>query len=273
MKSKNKSKKFIYIFINTISITVICFSLVYILSWFEDKKNIEKIQKELETISKDQMENKYEENTLINPTKDKNDPYWYYVNLPFLQVDFSKLLLKNSNTVAWIKVNGTNIDYPVVQTDNNEYYLNHSFDKNKNGAGWIFLDFRNNIDNLNYNTVIYGHGRKDNTMFGSLKSTLTNEWYSNKDNHIIKLSTQKENMIFQIFSVYTIDNENYYINTNFINENLYKNFLQTILNRSIYNFNTSINTDDKILTLSTCKDNSKNRIVVHAKLIKKETNI
>ena len=66
----------------------------------------------------------------------------------------------------------TNINYPVVQTNDNEYYLGRAFDKSKNDAGWVFMDYRNDVNNLSDNTIIYGHGRLDKTVFGSLKNAL-----------------------------------------------------------------------------------------------------
>ena len=83
-------------------------------------------------------------------------------------------------------------------------------------------------------------------------------------------STPKSIMTFKIFSVYTIPKEGYYIKTYFSSNKYFKEFLETIMKRSIYNFNTDVNTSDKILTLSTCKDNFGKRVVVHAKLLKKE---
>lgn len=136
-----------------------------------------------------------------------------------------------------------------------------------NSAGWLFLDYRNNINN-NKNTIIYAYGRTDKTMFGSLKTVLTNNWLSNTNNHIIKISTEKENTLWQIFSVYRIPTTSDYLQTDFNNENEYLDFLNMIKNRSFYNFITEINSEDKILTLSTC--HNKDKIVVHAKLIKKE---
>ena len=265
-----KRKKILYIFIITISITLLILCTCNIITWVKDKNNIQKLEEELKNIQKEEIENKYD-NSLINPPKDKNDSYWDYINLDFLQVDFSDLISKNSNTIAWIKVNGTNIDYPIVQTDDNEYYLTHSFDKKYSKAGAIFSDYRNDLNNLNYNTIIYGHARLDDTMFGSLRFTLNEDWYNDKNNHIIKISTPNENMIWQIFSVYVIPTESYYIKTNFLNESSFQSFLDIIASRSIYKFRTSVNTNDKILTLSTCKNDSNKRIVVHAKLIKKET--
>ena len=87
-------------------------------------------------------------------------------------------------------------------------------------------------------------------------------------NHIIRLSTESENTLWQIFSVYKIPEESYYITTEFNNDSDYEEFLNAIKNRSIYNFNTNLNINDKILTLSTCYSDTE-RTVVHAKLIKK----
>ena len=106
-------------------------------------------------------------------------------------------------------------------------------------------------------------------MFGSLSKVLKESWYKDKNNHIIRISTETENTLWQIFSVYVIDTETYYITTNFINDNEYSEFLNTISSRSIYDFNTELSIDDRILTLSTCYSDTQ-KTVVHAKLIKKE---
>ena len=166
----------------------------------------------------------------------------------------------------------TNIKYPVVQTSDNNYYLKHSFDKTENKAGWVFMDYRSNIKKLEDNTIIYGHSRLDGTMFGTLKETLSHNWQSNKNNYVIFLSTTKENMIFQIFSIYTIKRENYYIITNFINSNEKQKWINTMKKRNIAPIDTEVNINDKILTLSTCQNNQDRRIVIHAKLIKKQKN-
>ncbi len=188
----------------------------------------------------------------------------------FLSIDFLQLQEINNDVVGFIKVENTNISYPIVKSSDNTYYLNHSFTNEKNDAGAIFLDYRNDLDNLSKNTIIYGHGRIDNSMFGSLDNLLEEKWLKNKDNYYIKISTPKNKMIFKIFSVYTIEKESYYLKTYFSNSKYFKTFLETIMKRSIFNFKTNVNTNDKILTLSTCKDNYGKRIVVHAKMIKKE---
>ena len=194
---------------------------------------------------------------------------WYYITFPLINVDFKELKVKNNDTVGWINVNNTNINYPFVQTDNNNYYLTHSFDKTYNEAGWVFLDYRNETNFSDKNTIIYAHSRLDKTMFGSLSKVLKEEWYTNKDNHIIRISTETENTLWQIFSVYVIETESYYITTNFVSDNEYQTFLDTIKSRSKYNFNTELSINDSILTLSTCYSDTE-KTVVHAKLIKRE---
>lgn len=200
--------------------------------------------------------------------------YSYKKDLEFkekiAEYDFDKLKKMNSDIVGYIEVDNTNISYPVVKSSDNSYYLNHSYKKEKNNIGSIFLDYRNDLDNLSKNNIIYGHGRLDNTMFGSLNNLLDSNNLDSKESYYITLSTPNSIMTFKIFSVYTIPKEGYYIKTYFSSNKYFKEFLETIMKRSIYNFNTDLNTNDKILTLSTCKDNFGKRVVVHAKLLKKE---
>ena len=200
--------------------------------------------------------------------------YSYKKDLEFkekiAEYDFEKLKEINTDIVGFIEVDNTNISYPVVKSSDNSYYLNHSYKKEKNNIGSIFLDYRNDLDNLSKNNIIYGHGRLDNTMFGSLNNLLDSSNLDSKESYYITLSTPKSIMTFKIFSVYTIPKEGYYIKTYFSSNKYFKEFLETIMKRSIYNFNTDVNTNDKILTLSTCKDNFGKRVVVHAKLLKKE---
>lgn len=196
--------------------------------------------------------------------------YWEYMKIPMMNVDFSKLIKENSDTKGWLYVNNTNINYPIVQNGDNTYYLTHAFDRSRSAVGWIFADYRSDLKNFKKNTVIYGHGRVDQVMFGSLDKILKKSWYTNEDNHIIKLSTPTENTLWQVFSVYTIEAESYYLTHNFENDESYSKFLKTITSRSKYNFETDIDVNDKILTLSTCLNYNGERIVLHAKLVKSQ---
>lgn len=274
MKKRIKLKKEGKIVFKTlffISLVLFIYSFFNIFYWFKDNENtnnqVEKIIKKIEV-----KEIKDNEKTQIIETEEKEPEtslYWTYIKIPLINVNFKELKKINSHTVGWINVPGTNINYPFVQTNDNEYYLSHSFDKTYNKAGWIFLDYRNSLTNINKNTIIYGHSRVNNTMFGSLKKTLKESWKKKTENHIIKISTESENSLWQIFSVYTIPTTNDYIKTDFNNEQEFLNFIELIKSRSIYDFKTTSSKNDNILTLSTCYKTNE-RIVVHAKLIKKE---
>ena len=219
------------------SIIIFIYSFYKIIVWFKDNNNTINNVKIIYQIADEKID---EDNTV--------------------NVDFNDLLLKNNDVIGWIKVNNTNIDYPVVKGDNNNYYLTHSFDKSYNDAGWIFMDYRNNYDILDNNTIIYGHGRKDGSMFGSLNKVLDSSWYLNKDNYEIMFTTLNNKYKFRVFSIYTINSSDY-IDINYNNE-----LLDTIISRSIYDFNVDVNINDRILTLSTCFNNEL-KAVVHAKMI------
>lgn len=269
---KQKHKKILYKLLYFILLLCFLISLIIsafkIINWDKDNKEIQVIIEDIKE-DIDIVEVVDNENTeLINEEEDKTSDYWYYTSFPLIDVDIDSLKEKNNETVGWINVNNTNINYPYVQTNNNSFYLDHSYDKTYNEAGWVFMDYRNNTNLENKNTILYAHSRLDKTMFGSLSKTLKSNWYTNKDNHIIKISTEAENSLWQIFSVYKIKEETYYITTDFNNDLEYQTFLDTIKTRSIHNFNTTLTTNDKILTLSTCYSDDI-RTVVHAKLIKK----
>ena len=179
-------------------------------------------------------------------------------------VDFNALNEINAETVAWMKVSNTNIEFPVVQTSNNDYYLSHSFDRSNNGAGWIFVDYKNKLDGTDKNIVVFGHNRRDGSMFGTLKNALNEEWYNNSENYIIPFITENEIAEYKIFALYKIEAEDYYITTNFNTNEEFQNFINTAKSRSIKNFDIDLTDAKQILTLSTCADNNKYRVVLHA---------
>ena len=269
-KKKLRFRKWVIVVFLLFFLSIFAFSAYQVYAWYNDNKEIENIADDVvkETKVKEKEDTENTEN--INPPDNRDNDYWNYIKMSLLEVDFNELLAKNPDTVGWIQVKGTNINYPIVQTTDNSYYLNHAFDKTSNDAGWVFMDYRNDAVNFNQNTIIYAHSRYNGTMFGSLKNILNSSWYTNKDNHIIRLSTPTENTMWQVFSVYTIPKESYYITPSFNTVDSYSEFLNTIKGRSEVEFSAEVNTNDKILTLSTCKDNFGNRVVMHAKLIKKE---
>ena len=269
-KIKIKWKNIILILITITSIITLLISIFNIIKWkIDSNKTNYEITNIQENINVEEIQDT--ENTeIIEPVIEvpKENPYWDYINMNMINVDFNGLKRTNPDVVGWLKVNGTNINYPFVQSSNNDYYLTHSFNKSYNGAGWVFLDYRNNGTN-NKNTIIYAHGRSNKTMFGTLKNVLNNGLLNNTNNYVIKISTETENSLWQIFSVYRIPTTSDYLQTNFNDETEYQNFLDIIKDRSSHNFDTNVVSTDNILTLSTCYNNS-DKMVVHAKLIKKE---
>ncbi len=273
-KKRYRLRLWVVVFLFVLFASLFIGGAYYVFHWGQDGQNNEKLQKELEEMADivevdDNTIHLPDNEVLVNPSPDKESDYYYYIKVPFMQVDFSKLKEKNSDTVGYIKVNNTNINYPVVYSGDNTYYLTHAFDKTKNSAGWVFLDYRNNLDDLSDNTVIYGHGRVDNTVFGSLKKVLTTSWQENKDNYIIRISTPRYNYVYQIFSIYTIEAESYYIMTTFETDEAKQAWIDTMKKRNTAPVDTEVTVEDSILTLSTCKDNNGQRIVVQAKLIKR----
>lgn len=267
-KRRLRPRLWFFLVLVTIFLTMIIYSSFTLFNWDQDNKAVEKIEDVIE--NNIQTVEKNEQGNFINPPTEKDSDYWYYVNIPFYDVDFSKLLESNPDTVAFIHVPNTNINYPIVQADDNEYYLNHAFDRSKNDAGWVYMDYRNSSDFSNDNTIIYGHGRVNKTVFGSLKDTLTDKWQSDKSNYVIQISTLTTNFVYQIFSIYTIKSESYYITPVFSTIEKKENWLSTMKERNIAPIDTSINVNDKIITLSTCQNNNGGRIVVQGKLIKQQ---
>ncbi len=248
-KNKKYKKAILNLILYIILLSILIYSGIKIFKWYKDKTNNNKIAEQIKS-------------TVIVEEKNEDE------NKDEYTVDFNKLKEQNNETIAWLKVNNTNVEYPVVKGTNNSFYLNHSFDKSSNSAGWIFADCRNKFDNTDKNIVIYGHNMRDGSMFGSMLNILNSKWYENEENTNITLYTENEKSIYKVFSVYKIENEDYYIKTEFKNGNEFEGFIKNLKKRSIKDFNVDVSKDDNILTLSTCANNNKYRVVLHAKKVK-----
>lgn len=256
MSNQKKKVNKIILIIRVISIVVIIISLYYIYNWYVDNEKSEEVVEEI--FNEVEISN---EEVVIVDNRTQTD---------IVKIEYEKLLNINSDTIGWIKAPGTNINYPVVQANDNSFYLNHSFDKSYNKSGWIFADYMNKnlkSDQLDKNTVIYGHNRENNSMFGTLSNALTNQWRKKIENQYINFSTINKDMLWRVFSTYTIESEDYYIQTKFASSREYDTFLKTLSNRSTYDFGVSLSSEDNILTLSTCTNIGEGRTVVHAKLV------
>ena len=180
-------------------------------------------------------------------------------------VNFTNLRKINSQTVAWIAVDGTNINYPVVQASNNDYYLSHSFNKSYNKNGWVFMDFRDNkLESKN--TIFYGHNLLNGTSFGTIGRIFTKNWYK-KSNHKIIILRDNQQYIYDVFSNYYSAPIVDYLQVDFNDDKEFDTFVKKLKKKSKNKYNVDVSGSDKIITLSTCTDDNKGRKVVHAKLV------
>lgn len=180
---------------------------------------------------------------------------------------FELLLKINQDVVGWVKIPNTPIDYPVVKTEDNDFYLHHNIKKEKSNAGTIFMDFRNEGKLKDKNTILYGHNMKDGSMFKGLISYNKQEFFN--ENSIIEFSDLNNTIYWEIFSVYITDTDFDYLKTDFTTDGEYEKFLEDIHNKSSYDTGITVSKDDKILTLSTCTYEFEDaRLAIHAKMIK-----
>ncbi|TFE26315.1 class B sortase [Cohnella luojiensis] len=183
-----------------------------------------------------------------------------------IQERFNPLLKVNDDVIGWVRIEDTVIDYPVVQSDDNEYYLLRDLHKKENVNGSIFMDYRNRIEQPAAHWILYGHNMKNKTMFMALLN-YESRWYF--DNHsIIQFDTLYDDKKWQVFSAYFTDTNDDYLRTDFHDDGDFLTFIQDLQGKSLHRTDTELSANDTILTLSTCSNsNDDARFVVHAKLI------
>ena len=253
-KISNKKNNIFSIIVVILLIGVLVFSTIKVILYIVDNKQNKKVEEEISNFVE------YSEETINNEKQEDNTSNKY-------NIDFTTLKGKNDDTVGFLKVNGTDIENIVVKGNDNSYYLKHNFNKEYNTAGWIFADYHNKLDGTDRNIIIYGHNMRNNTMFGTLHNVLNDKWKDVEENRYVTFITEQESYIYEVFSVYQIDAEDYYITTDFKNNEEFLKFANRLKSRSKYNFDVDIKENDSILTLSTCANNNKYRIVLHAKKI------
>ena len=267
-----KTKKLISSFIFIISLATLLFAGFKIISYhLETARTNTQISALEQTAEVEEIPDPTPENVIEAEPEAESTPevslYWRYLNTPLLSVNLPALIAENSDTVGWLQVLGTNVNYPFVQTADNRYYLYHSFDRSYNNAGWVFLDYRNSKTLSSQNNIIYAHGRTDKTMFGTLKNLLSSAWINSPESHLIRTVTENSSSVWAVFSVYIVPTTSDYLQTNFADEKAYSNFLELISARSAHDFAVKPESSDQILTLSTRYDDEQ-KLVIHAKLLK-----
>ncbi len=164
-------------------------------------------------------------------------------------VDFDVLCQENQDIVGWLYCADSIINYPVVQGDDNDYYLHHLLDGSENSSGTLFVDFRNAEDFSDWHTIFFGHNMRNDTMFGTLTEYASQEYY---DAHpVMYLLTPMQNYKIELVAGYvtSFNSEIYGIKKSIEERNT---LLQTALDKSDFNSAADINDDDQLITLSTC---------------------
>lgn len=192
-----------------------------------------------------------------------------------LPINFDTLKEKAPDVVAWIKNPNSVINYPVVYTDNNDFYLNHLYDKTYNQAGCPFIDCRNKPGFADKNTVIYGHNMLDGSMFASLKKYMSQEYYDAHPSMI--LSTPEQEYTLELFSAFEAEVSEYGSDTSpwklsWSSDDAYASWLESTKARSAFKSNVEVSAQDKVITLSTCTARKSSRYIVVGKMSGQDSN-
>lgn len=206
----------------------------------------------------------------LNSILKKGNSHKETINERMLVGKVEDALKINKDVIGWIYIPNTNIDYPVLQAKDNNFYLKRTIDGKYNAGGSIFMDFRCDSSELDMNIIIYGHNMvragKD-IMFTNLTKFKDKDFFNS--NRYIYLTTKKGITIYEIFSAYVTGTDFYYIRTDFDSGIDYLNFINQLKGKSKYQINISLKEDDDILTLSTCTyEFNDARFVIHGKKIK-----
>lgn len=242
---KKSNKKGVYTVLMLICVVVFLFALYKVIGIYSEYKEIEDYYK---TTVEEYVET--DENGVIR-----------YVDLP-------KLIEKNSDVKGWIYIEGTDINYPLLQGPNNDYYLYRNYDGQYSGAGSIYLDYTNQADLSDDHTIIYGHNMKNDTMFGTIND-FKNE--SHKDAHPYVYILTPDNVWhkYEIFAYYraSIDDGTFGLFTN--DETQMQHYIDVIASKNYYSTDNLPQNGEKIITMATCTEDLDDacRNVLQAKLV------
>lgn len=190
-----------------------------------------------------------------------------------IPIDFEQIQQQNPDIYAWIQIPDTAVDYPIVQhAEDNTYYLNHTVEGAQGYPGSIYTENINRQDFTDKNTVIYGHNMDDGSMFGGLHQYI-DPAYMNQHPEIY-IYTPEHKYTYRVFAAVTYDNRHILETYDCNDEMQFQEYLDSVMSvRNIAsNFSSDISAavDDRIITLSTCNDNSEQRLLIEAVLFNEE---
>lgn len=264
---KEKIKKFLFVIFFATFIISMIYIITYLYTMKKDEKDLSVIQNMMNVEIKEEINNTYQtkENVLENNQK---------VNTSIAKVEnLRKLQAEYTDIVAWLEIENSSINYPVLQGKDNDYYLYKNYKGTSSRNGSIFLDYRYDFDKENQNFLVYGHNNNDQMMFNELIKYSDEEYYKSHQN--IFLITNQETEQYEIIAVFKSEIFNkdvtdvfkYYKYLEFETKDKFDEFINNCKDKSLYKIDKNAEYGDKILTLSTCEYSKPNgRFVVVAVL-------
>ena len=174
------------------------------------------------------------------------------------------LMEENEDTVGWIHFDNSKISYPIMQGEDNAFYLSHSFSKEEKKAGSIFMEAINHDTFEDAHTIIYGHNMRNLSMFGELRYYKDKDYY--EGNEYFTIYTDTESFTYEIFACYDVPEYSEVYTVWYTADENFADSLQTMQKKAYYDTGVEVTKEDKVLTLFTCSTTGK-RFVVHAKLV------
>lgn len=168
-------------------------------------------------------------------------------------VDLAQLRQTNPDVLGWISIPGTQLDYPFLQGEDNQYYLNHTWQKKRNAAGSVFLECKVSADFSDFNTIIYGHNMKNGSMFGSLRQYRTQSHY--EANPYIYIVDDSGVRRYEIFAAFEAEVVGYTYRLDINTPEKKQAFLDYSARRSVIETEIVPTVEDSVITLSTCTGN------------------
>ncbi len=274
-KKKKKLYKILYIIAMTVLISIFVGCSVYLIVYFWQAKKIDKQVDELKQMIIEEDSSEYEvieEETIVSDSGVKTE--FVYVNGTKVQKKFAGIYEKNNDFVGWLKISDTEIDYPVMQTlDDEEYYLHRDFDKNYNGNGTLFIDTDANVNIPSDNLLIYGHNMKNGKMFHDILKYEDEEFYNS--HKYIEFDTINGDGKYEVIAAFRTEiyDKNYtgfkyYTFFDASTSVEFDEYVNECKQRTPYTIDATAAYGDKLITLSTCAYHSdEGRFVVVAKKV------
>lgn len=262
----HKSKKVFYI--ATVAVMVFSIAFIYSVhshfSYLQDKQLTEENIQTMQGVFKNRRLEIH--NKLANAEKIAEVNAQIDIDTKECPVITAQKLTGNLNIVAYIFIEGTNIEGVVLQGEDNVFYLSRDMYKRPNVNGSIFMDYQNSRDFSDRSTIIYGHNMRNGSMFHDLRFFMQRDFL--ETNRYITVLTENKALKYEIFSAFSTSIDFDYIQTNFADDYVFDEFINELKGRAVNNTGVVVSSQDRILILSTCTNVQRDsRYVVVGKLV------